>query len=101
MFAHLKRVREMEFDRESNSGSSDPSPSSKGASNPLKIPGFTRADELLDEKERLIAEISTPLSLPKSPRSTTKTNKEIKLLPMQPIAEKGEVNPETEVPKPE
>ena len=101
MFAHLKRVREMEFDRESNSGSSEASPSPKGASNPLKIPGFTRADELQDEKERLIAEISTPLSLPKSPRSATKTNKEIKLLPMQPIKEKTDDNPETEVPKPE
>lgn len=52
MFAHLKRVREMEFDRESNSGSSEASP--KGGASPVSIPGFARAEELEDAKERLI-----------------------------------------------
>ena len=52
MFAHLKRVREMEFDRESNSGSSEASP--KGVASPVSIPGFARAAELEDAKERLI-----------------------------------------------
>ena len=99
MFAHLKRVREMEFDRESDSGSSNTSPIA-----PVAIPGFSKVDELQDDKERLIQEISTPLTLPQSPRSASKTQKQLKLLPMQPIEEKKEIpnaTPETEVPKPE
>ena len=89
----------MEFDRESDSGSSNTSPVAQVA-----IPGFSKVDELQDDKERLIQEISTPLTLPKSPRSASKTQKQVKLLPMQPIEEKKEIpndNPETEVPKPE
>ena len=46
MFAHLKRVREMEFDRESDSGSSNTSPVAK-----VEIPGFSKVDELQDDKE--------------------------------------------------
>ena len=51
MFAHLKRVREMEFDRESDSGSSGTSPSGVPT---VQIPGFSKVDELQDDKERLI-----------------------------------------------
>ena len=64
MFTHLKRTRELEFDRKEESidrASSDASP--KAA--PI-IPGFANAktSELVDQKERLIQEINTPLSLP-------------------------------------
>lgn len=65
------------------------------------IPNFEKVKEINDDTQKLITELSTPLSLPgASPSSVTKKASSI-LLPMQEIREKKEqeVPPEEERPK--
>ena len=93
MFNHLKRTREVEFDRIQESEGEE---TTKNA----VIPGFEKVKEINDDTQKLITELSTPLSLPgASPSSATK--KASILLPMQEIREKKEqeVPPEEERPK--
>ena len=96
MFGHLKRTREIEFDRLQESGDASDESTPKNT----MIPGFQKVDEINDDTQKLIKELNTPLSLPgASPSSATK--KASILLPMQEIREKKEmeVPPEEERPK--
>ena len=94
MFGHLKRTREIEFDRQEESGVTEETPTQ------TMIPGFQKVSEINEHTQKMIQEFNTPLSLPgASPSSATKQASI--LLPMQEIREKleAEVPPEMERPK--
>ena len=89
MFGHLKRTREIEFERKEDSNKSvDSSPKT------ALIPNFNKVEEHHDEKAKLIQELNTPLSLPGLSPTKSPSNSQFKSLPMSEI-------PEREVPKPD
>ena len=86
MFSHLKRTREIEFERKESNDNS-----------PKLVSNVGQMSELTDEKDRLIKELNTPLSIPGSPSPKAgKSSKPLKLLPMQEIADKEEPEPDDE-----
>ena len=93
MFAHLKKTREIEFERlEDSRDSSEHKESPKNK--PVIIAGFKKQESLYDDQQRLIQEFNTPLSLPGASPKSGSRQPAVKLLPMMEI-------PEREIPEPE